>query len=77
MDKKAERLILKVITRYRRAPRIHVPVIGSMRNILIRNSIYSRYLGKTAASEFLLPELRRYFAYALGRLKPSRIGREI
>jgi hypothetical protein len=68
--KKSHRLILTMITRYRRAPRVHIPVAGVLRHIFLRNRIYNSYLGPISPSEFLLPELRRYFVWLLKRLRP-------
>lgn len=62
---KAEERILKVIMRYRRSPKIHIPVFGVLHYLFRRNNIYRRYLGGVKISEFLLPEIKSYFAYLL------------
>lgn len=64
----SERLILKMISGYRRTPPIHVPVAGVLRHLLFRNRIYNRYLGKCTFREFLQPELKLYFAWLLKRI---------
>jgi hypothetical protein len=74
-DPRSEKLILGMIARYRRRPRIHTPVVGSLCHLLLRNRIYNRYLGKTSFREFLLPELKFYFVWLAGRLKPRRAAR--
>lgn len=66
-DMASAELILKMVMRYRVAPKIHVPVIGVLRYFVFRNRIYNKYLGRIGLSEFLLPELKSYFAYLLKR----------
>ena len=70
-DAATDRLITRMIAGFRRTPRIHTPVVGSIRHLLRRNRIYNTYLGKTRFMEFLGPELRRYFAWLTGRLRSS------
>ncbi len=68
-DRKSERLILKMITRYRLVPRVHIPVVGVLRHLFLRNRIYNGYLARIAMSEFLLPELKRYAAWLAMRFR--------
>ncbi len=60
-----EEFILKTIMRYRVNPKIHIPVFGVLRYLFRRNNIYRKYLGKVDITEFLLPEIKSYFAYLL------------
>ncbi len=67
-DTKSDRLITRMVERYRRTSHVHIPVAGSLRHLLRRRHIYDTYLAKTRFSEFLGPELRRYFAWLAGRV---------
>ncbi len=68
----AEQFILKTIMRYRANPRIHIPVLGVIRYLIRRNTIYRKYLDRIKLSEFLLPEIKSYFTYLLKqRWRPS------
>jgi hypothetical protein len=73
-DKRSERLVRRMLTAYRRPRKFRIPIVGSLRHIFLRNHIYNRYLTCIAPSEFLLPELRRYFAWLLKRLRGGRHG---
>jgi hypothetical protein len=68
-EKGSRRLIARMIARYRRPRRIHIPIIGSVGRIFFRNRLYNRFLKKIAPTEFLLPELGRYFAWLATRLR--------
>ncbi|WP_163355616.1 nucleotidyltransferase family protein [Dysgonomonas sp. 25] len=66
-DAHAERFIMKTVMPYRATLKMHIPVVNVLRYLFRRNNIYRRYLGKVGISEFLLPEIRSYFAYLLKR----------
>ncbi len=70
-DPQSDRLITRMIERYRRTSHVHIPVAGSLCHLLRRRRIYDTYLGKSRFSEFLGPELRRYFAWLAGRLRSA------
>jgi hypothetical protein len=64
----AEETIMKIIVRYRLNPSIHIPIFSVLSYLFRRNNIYRRYLSEVKMSEFLLPEIKRYFAHLLKRI---------
>ena len=68
-ERRSERFILRMITRYRLVPRVHIPVAGVLRHLFFRNRIYNEYLARIAPSEFLLPELKRYVLWLTTRFR--------
>lgn len=70
-NKKTERLILKMVMSFRVSHKVHVPAIGVLRHIFLRNKVYKKYLGKVKASEFRRPELKSYFSYQWKRITRS------
>ena len=64
-DTITDEFLLKTIMRYRVTPKIHIPIFGVLSYLFRRNNIYRKYLGKVDITEFLLPEMKSYFAFLL------------